>query len=102
MMSLTTLPLVRRYWEPLIPGILEKVERWLMDIDDDISEAWRFTSKAIERVLDEHARQVARGFSMSFRAGSWNMLNFELTLQLKSEEDRVRKERLTKCTRNWK
>ena len=67
-----------------------------MDIDDDISGAWSFTSKAIERVLDEYARQVARGFSMSFRVGSWNMINFELTLQLKSEEDRVRKDAIDK------
>jgi hypothetical protein len=38
---------------------MDKVERWLLDIDDNVSEAWRFTSKVIDRVLDEYARQVA-------------------------------------------
>ena len=49
---------------------MDKVERWLLDIDDNVSEAWRFTSKVIDRVLDEYARQVAWGFSRSFEAGS--------------------------------
>jgi hypothetical protein len=96
MMSLTTLPLVRRYWEPLIPGTIDKIEQWLLDIDDDVSEAWRFTRKAIDRVLDEYARQVARGFSRSFGAGAAAILNFELSLQLRSEEDRVRKDAMDK------
>ena len=71
-----------------------------VDIDDDVSEAWRFTRKAIDRVLDEYARQVARGFSRSFGAGAAAILNFELSLQLRSEVDRVRKDAMERCMRS--
>jgi hypothetical protein len=59
------MPLIRRYWEPVAPGIVRKVERWLELLDRDFTKAWELTKRAISKIELKDAKKpgikVAKG-----------------------------------------
>ena len=94
MVSQTSLPLIRRYWEPIVPGIMTKVEGWLQVVDRDYTRVWQVTKKAIDLMLWGYAQEVARGFAESFEKGAWDMLHFDLVEELRAGVNRMKLEEL--------
>ena len=92
LISLTSLPLVSKYWEPIAPGICEKIKDWLQFVDDHHSSSWTVARKAIDRVLWDYAQQVAIGFGVDFEMGRWQLLSFNLREKLSSEANKIRVE----------
>lgn len=94
--SLTTLPLVQRYWEAIIPGTMAMIGQWLATIDRDFSSTriWPTAKKAMDEMLWDYARHVARGFSHSNARGEWNLLHFDLTNELSNKTNKLRLEEL--------
>ena len=94
--SLTTLPLIQRYWEAITPGIMMMIERWLLTIDRDFASTkiWPTAKKAMDETLWDYARHVARGFSHNSEKGEWNLLNFGLVAELTNKTNKLRLEEL--------
>jgi hypothetical protein len=94
--SLTTLPLVQRYWEAITPGIMMVIKRWLLTIDRDFASTkiWPTAKKAMDEMLWDYARHVARGFSHNSEKGEWNLLNFGLVAELTNKTNKLRLEEL--------
>eukprot|EP00944_MAST-04C_sp_MAST-4C-sp1_P010296 g10296.t1 len=90
----TAIPLVKRYWEPLVPGLSKKIEDWLNTIDREYVNVWAVAEKGVERVLWRYEQRVARGFAQSAENGAWQLLEFDLERELASEVARIRLEEL--------
>ena len=98
----TTIPLIKRYWEPLVPGILAKVEDWVEAISRDFADDWIVTTRGITRVLWRFEQEVARGFAYGSVNGAKQLLGFALEGELNTEVQRIQREEINKLIRDRK
>ena len=96
LISQTAMPLIKKYWDPLLPGIYQKIQNWLRLIDREFTTVWEVTRQAITRVLWELGQQIARNFAGSFEEGKWRTMQYDLNRRTRDEVTKITWEELQK------
>jgi hypothetical protein len=96
LISQTAMPLIKKYWDPLLPGIYQKIQDWLRLIDREFTTVWEVTRQAITRVLWELGQQIARNFAGSFEEGKWRTMQYDLNRRTRDEVTKITWEELQK------